>query len=611
MEHEVRDTTNFIVKWKPPKREWEPEPEKPFLIQVLKKGIFNELVDREFIVYFKNSLSIMCEVWLKRKGIDPTINTSKNFHKLQDEFLKVLAHINRGFELEVNADWKKGVGKLMEIWKRIEKEANAQWIDHQEERRKGDPASRYELKEEPKQDLADAFWVSLFKKGLKWKETMLGIAQKIDTQQSRFFFASFDIDEQKTFTETKINLLNIPQEAWLQNTLSGKLGLRRRYDFLEETFGSSLEKVKDAHNIITEGNAKLWLINYFFQLHKRDWLYLLGTLTGGHVALERLFGCLIATLLIGRDRKAFELKEDEAEEFFTVFWQNDLTLPFEKAENVLRGLHQSIINTEEYKIYREAAMLLHALQASDTYGKSYKTCYEAEPVLQTLCTPVKKIISYPIHDGEHDYADLQFPINSEKRYVQLLSKLELLLKLEMEVHKVVEDIFWNVIETFSDLVRAYKIQTKKELSGTAQETLKAIAHKHHLRPEENNFLMYASDRCYIGKELRYFRGSEKKGDEKTIELYFETRTQKIKKNYITPPLRIRRELIRICGRYGKLIGDIRDKKTKETFPGLKMVWNPPKIQLTDLRYRSAIHPLTPYEIKITSAEPRKPREKWE
>jgi len=149
MEKQI-ETIKPIVKWEPPRKEWEPDPQKPFLVQVFKKTAFSNLVDLEFLIYFKNSLAIMCEVWLKRKGIDPLINTSKNFHKLQDEFFKVLAHINRGFELEVNADWKGGVGRLMELWKSIGREGGAQWIDHKEERKKDDPASRYELQEEPK-----------------------------------------------------------------------------------------------------------------------------------------------------------------------------------------------------------------------------------------------------------------------------------------------------------------------------------------------------------------------------------------------------------------------------------------------------------------------------
>jgi len=54
------------------------------------------------------------------------INANKNYHKLQDEFFKVLAHMNRGFELEVNADWKRGVGKLMALWEDIKEEGAAQ-----------------------------------------------------------------------------------------------------------------------------------------------------------------------------------------------------------------------------------------------------------------------------------------------------------------------------------------------------------------------------------------------------------------------------------------------------------------------------------------------------
>jgi len=242
------------------------------------------------------------------------INANKNYHKLQDEFFKVLAHMNRGFELEVNADWKNGVGKLMALWEDIKEEGTAQWIDHKEERREGDPASRYELEEEPKQDMADAFWVSVFKKGRRWKENTCKTAENIDGQQSRFFISSFEIDEQKTFTETKMNLIIKTQEEWLNATLSSKLGLKRSNAFLEETIASSLRKTNVAHEVIIEGNAKLWLIKHFFQLSRRDWNYLLGTLTGGHVALERLFGSLIATLTLGHNRKSFELREDDAED---------------------------------------------------------------------------------------------------------------------------------------------------------------------------------------------------------------------------------------------------------------------------------------------------------
>ena len=161
----------FLVKREPSRKEWEEDPRKPFLIQVIKQAVLDNLVELEFLFYFKNSLAVMCEIWLRRAGIDPLINTSKNFHKLQDEFFKVLAHINRGFELEVNADGKVGVGRLIGLWKSISREGSAQWIDHREERRKGDPASRFELKEEPKQDVADAFWVNMFKKGRKIKDT--------------------------------------------------------------------------------------------------------------------------------------------------------------------------------------------------------------------------------------------------------------------------------------------------------------------------------------------------------------------------------------------------------------------------------------------------------
>ena len=85
---------------------------------MLKKAVYTKMVDFVFLRHFKNSLSLMCEAWLKRKGIDPTINTSKNFHNLQDEFFKVLAHINRGFECAVHADWKAGVGSLISLKKR-------------------------------------------------------------------------------------------------------------------------------------------------------------------------------------------------------------------------------------------------------------------------------------------------------------------------------------------------------------------------------------------------------------------------------------------------------------------------------------------------------------
>jgi len=553
----------------------------------------------------------MCEVWLKRKGIDPMINTSKNYHKLQDEFFKVLAHINRGFELEVNADWKSGVGKLIEHWKRLDEQGDPQWIDHKKERIKGDPVSRYELKEEPKQDVADAFWVNLFKKGRKWGKNALRVAEEIDGQQSRFFVSSFEIDEQKTFTETKINLLNHTQEEWLNARLSSLLGVKKGRDFLEETFASSLRMLKVANKIIMEGNAKLWIIKNFFQLARRDWNYLLETLTGGHIALERLFGSLIATLILGHDRKLFELKEDDAEELFRIFLENGFRLSFQKSENVLRSLHQALINSEDYEIYLDAATVLSALQIPGSNGRRYKSYYEATTVLRSLDNSVKKVVQYNIHETEADLAGLQYPINNERSYAQLISKLQLLLKLEMEIHKVIEDVFWNVTGTFSDLIKAYKIQQNKEASEEEKEELKKIAKNYHLRMDEKNFLMYAPDRCYIGKEISYFREPEEESYQTSVELYFEKKTQKVKRNYLTPPLYIRRELTILCGRYGKLIGDVYDQKGKKNFRDVKMIWNSSKIQITDLRYKPAIKPQTHYEIKITRAEPRKLREKWE
>lgn len=539
------------------------------------------------------------------------INTSKNFHKLQDEFFKVLAQINRGFEMEANAEWKTGVGKLMELWQKIQREGEAKWIDHKRERRKGDPASRYELKEEPKQDVADAFWINMFRKGRKWKEDALRRAEGIDREQSRFFISSFEIDEQKTFTETKVSLLNNTQESWLNETLSAKLGLRRDYNFLEETFAPSLKMMKVANGIIMEGNAKLWLIKNFFKLTRRKWNYLLGTLTGGHVALDRLFGCVISTLLLGYNRKSFELGEDEAGELFKLFWENNLQLPCKKAKEALRALHQSIINAKEYKIYLDAATILHSLRISGFDGRRYKTYHEATTVLQALDESVKNVIEYNLSEAETEFAHLRYPIENERSYRQLILKLELLLKLEIEIHKVAEEIFWNVTETFSYLMRAYKIQQKKEPSEKEKEELKKIAKKYHLRYDEKNFLSYAPDRCYIGKELGYFRETGKTGTKTPNELYFEKRTQKIKKDYLTPPLHIRKKLTIYCGRHGKLIADLHDKKSKKTFRDVKMVWNSSKIRITDLRYKSAIGPHTLYEIKITRAEPRKPRERWE
>ncbi len=92
-----------------------------------------------------------------------------------------------GFELEVNADWKGGVGRLIELWRNIERESEAQWNDYKEERRKGDPASRFELKEEPKQDVADAFWVSMFRKGRSGERRRLALRRQSTGSKPGFF----------------------------------------------------------------------------------------------------------------------------------------------------------------------------------------------------------------------------------------------------------------------------------------------------------------------------------------------------------------------------------------------------------------------------------------
>jgi len=553
----------------------------------------------------------MCEAWLRRAGIDPMINASKNYHKLQDEFFKVLAHLNRGFELEVRADWKSGVGRLMALWEDIKDERAAEWIDHQQERRKGDPASRYELQEEPKQDVADAFWVNLFKKGRRWKENTFQTAENIDEQQSRFFISSFEIDEQRTFTETKINLMRKTQEEWLNATLSSKLGLKRDYDFLEETIAPSLRKTKVADSVITEGNAKLWLIKHFFQLSRRDWNYLLGTLTGGHVALERLFGSLIATLILGHSRKTFELRDDDAEELFALYWKHGFELSFEAAERALRALHQSIINTKGYTIYLDAATLLFALQVRDSHGRRYKTSHEGKTVLKALDAAVTRVVDYRLDVAEGAFKNLPHPTKSEKSYCQFIEKLMLLLKIEMEIHKVAEDVFWHVTGTFSDLIKAHKIQQRKRISEEEKNELARIAKKHHLWATEKKFLMYAPERCYIGKELEHFREPGATRVAASTEIFFEKKTQKAKKNYLTPPLAVRKQITLLCGKYGKLIGDIEDKKRKKTFHDVKMVWNPSKLQITDLQCKPHIKPFTEYSIMITRVEPRKPREKWE
>ena len=267
-----------LTLWYPVEREWDPDPHKPFFVEVLKKAVYTKVVDFMFLRHFKNSLAIMCEAWLRRKGIDPGINTSKNFHTLQDEFFKVLAHINRGFERTVDADWQAALGVLISLRNNINKEPEARWFDHEEERRKGDPASRFELLEEPKQDCADTFWIAMFKRGMKIKADTLSAARHIDGRQSRFFASVFDIEEHKTFTETVLAIITDTQEAWLDTTLSSKLGIKRGLDFQEETIAASLKQLRNAERIILEGNARFWLINDFFRLYKRRWKYLLELL---------------------------------------------------------------------------------------------------------------------------------------------------------------------------------------------------------------------------------------------------------------------------------------------------------------------------------------------
>ncbi|HNR11803.1 MAG TPA: hypothetical protein PKM59_00650 [Thermodesulfobacteriota bacterium] len=600
-----------LVRWRPQKPEWDFDPSKPFLVEILKRAIFSDVVDVLFLQYFKNSLAVMCEAWLKRRGIDPAINTSKNYHALQDEFYIVLAHINRGFETEAQADWKAGVGLLMSLWKNIEANGTPHWIDHKRERRKGDPASRFELTAEPKQDVSDAFWISMFKKGRKTRESIFAAAQRVDSQQARYFQSLFDLDEHKTFTETVLTMITTTQETWLDRRLSAKLGLARGYSFYEETFGASIPTMKQARKIVESGIAQLWLINNFFKLYRRDWNYLLESLTGGHHALDRLFGSIIVTLALGRDRKTFEVREDDAEEFFEIFWRNNLTMPFSHAFNVARQLHEGIIASEEYSIFLKATALLRALARAENESERPKTLDEGKTILQMFDPWVKEVISFPLSETAGDFSDLNYPIVDDEGYARLLEKLKCLLKLEMNVHAVVESSFWYVVETFGDLVRAYRIQQKKKLTPEERSELNRIAQENHLMPGEKNYLMYAPDRCYIGKELRYFREGPDDRARNGLELRFEKKTQQSTKHYITPPLRVRRELNQRCGRYGKLIGTLYDRDENQTRTHVKMIWNFPKIQITDLDCRATIRPRTFYEITITSAEPRKPRERWE
>jgi hypothetical protein len=226
---------------------------------------------------------------------------------------------------------------------------------------------------------------------------------------------------------------------------------------------------------------------------------------------------------------------------------------------------------------------------------------------------INHVVSHHIYEADVDLSGLEVPINTEKKYRLLIAKLELVVSLEMEIHKVVEEIFWKVIETFSDLIKAYKIQKKRKLSEEEKEALKKVAQKYYLRLEEKNFLSYAPDRCYVGKELGYFnvKVSREGHAETPGELFFEKKTQKIKKDYLIPPIHIRRELISLYGRYGKIIADITDKKKNKVFPDAKLIWTPAKMQVTDRRYQRKIKPHTLYMIKIKQALPRKLREKWE
>ncbi len=606
-----KEQTESITRWCPPRSEWDPDPLKPFVVEVLKQAFFTRIVDFVFLRHFKNSLAIMCEAWLKRRGIDPTINTSKSYHTLQDEFFKVLAHINRGFECAVRADWKAGMGTLINLRNQIDNGNEAQWLDHERERRKGDPVSRFELIEEPKQDVADAFWIEMFKRGMKIKAETLAVAHRVDEQQARFFLSIFDIEEHKTFTETTLNLITGTQEAWINTRLSSKLGIKRGLDSLEETFASSVDKLHKAHRIILEGNARVWLIYHFFKLHKRRWKYLWETLTGGHVALERLVGSIVATLAIGRNRKTYEVKEEDAEELFKLLWDKDALLLPDASERILRDLHQAVINSEEYTIFNHVAMIWHALELSDKEGKRFKTFAEAATVLQALDLSVQAVVAHRLDQPGVDLAELKYPVNSQKRYALLTQKLRCFLKLEVEIHRVIEEIFWYVTDTFSDLMQAYKIQKKKKISTRERQQIKEIARKHHLSPEETNFIAYAPDRCYIGKQLLYLHRGAQEPARETQKFRFERKTQQVKKYYLTPPQGIRRQLSKRCGRYGRLLGDVLDKETGTILQQVKMVWNPPKIQISDLKSRDVIKPSTLYEITITSAEPRKPRERWE
>ncbi|MCX8011636.1 MAG: hypothetical protein N3A64_00560, partial [Desulfobacterota bacterium] len=350
--------------------------------------------------------------------------------------------------------------------------------------------------------------------------------------------------------------------------------------------------VKAAQEVIQEGNAKLWLIKNFFQLQRRQWFSLLRILTSGHASFERLFGNVIATFLLQHDRSSFELKEEDAVELFRIFWTHQLKLPESQAENIVRLLHEAVVNTKEYKVYLISLMLLSALQTSGGTEIRYKTFSEAGRVLNAFEKEISNIVEFPIYAPESEFSDLKLPINTERKYQLLISKLKLFLSLQLNIHRVVEDIFWKFTVTFSDLLRAYKIQKKKKPSEKEKEDLNLIIQKYHLRPDEDNFLSYVAEFCYVGKEPGYFKVVEKEDPELGGELFFEKQTQKVKKDFLIPPIHIRRELSLLCGRYGKLIADITEKKTKKTFSDVKLTLTAFKIQITDTRYRAAIKPKT-------------------
>ena len=269
-----------------------------------------------------------------------------------------------------------------------------------------------------------------------------------------------------------------------------------------------------------------------------------------------------------------------------------------------------MIYSGAYEIFTHVAILCHALEVPGEKGGRFKPFVEAEPVLALLDASVHAVVAYDISEAEADFSKLKYPVTSQKRYALFLKKLKSLLKIEVDIHRILEELFRYVTDTFSDLMQAYKIQKKKKLTSQDKERLKKIAGKHHLLAEEKNFLAYAPDRCYIGRELQYFRRDAEAVKKEPLKLYFEKKTQKVKKNYITPPQRIRRELTKRCGRYGRLIGDLVEEQG-DTLHQVKMIWNPPKIQISDSNFRDAIKPRTVYEITITEAEPRKARERWE